>query len=635
MLEHRYYLSVAFSICAIVLIIHIFLMYISKKKFKNLENSIFKYLLIGNACTIILEFIFTSALANIEKYPSIALFFCRLYHAAISLWLILFIFYILVLLTRKIDDVIKRKQIRNKILGILTSIYIVLQIILLLFPLEFYNYSKSLYVFGGFSSYIIVFLGIISMITLIIGIYKNNMITKKEKKLIYLCLLILLFLLVGQYFILKVDFNLENFMFSYLLATLYFTLENQDNMILEDLERSKKTAEAANRSQTEFLMSMSHEIRTPLNTIMGFTESLLNEEKLTEDIVKEEMDNIHSASLVLLGLINNILDISRMESGREQVIETEYDLKDFIFELNSVIKPRIPKEVEFEIKVDENIPKSYKGDYTKLNKIISNVLLNAINYTNYGKISLVVTKQENQLIFTIENTGNLMKESTFYKTFAEFVKVGVAQDNTVSSVTLGLMVAKQYAKMMNGSISFQSNEDTTKYTITLPIQVVNKEKIGNVFANMEKDTPKHKLFDLTGKNVLIVDDNAVNIKLAVRLLEGYHVSVDTAESGKTCIDKVRQKRYDMILLDHMMPDMDGVATLKLLKTHMNQLPPIIALTANFYSGIREEYIKQGFTDYLAKPISYKELNKIMYECFMKNKEEKIVVEKQEIDEEII
>ena len=625
MLEHRYFLSIAFSICALFFIIQIYMMYVSKKKFKNLENSIFKYLLIINTITIGLEFGFTFCLKNMDKIPAFTEFICRFYHITIAFYMILFIFYIFVLSTREINDETKKKKMHRSIGVVMTGMYILCVVIMFTFPLEFYDYSKSLYVFGGTSSYILVVLGIMDLIIMFAGVLLNKTlhITRSQRLPIYFCVFVLGAIVVLQYVVLQVEFNMENFMFSIVLMTLYFTLENQDNMILEELEKSKKQAEIADKAQTEFLANMSHEIRTPMNSILGFAESLLNEKELTEEIVKRDMESIHSAAMVLLMLINNILDISRIESGRENVVSKEYDLQTLIYEINSVMLARITGEIQFEVKVDENLPSKYMGDSVKIGKVVTNILTNALNYTSFGKITMDVSKKETedgkfQLHFLVCNSGHAMKLEDFKKDFNDFVNLGNSQDNSVSSVTLGLMVAKQLAEMMGGTIDFLNETGKgTRYYITIPQEVIDTAPVGDIFASVAKDKPEHKLFDLSGKQVLVVDDNKVNIKLAVRLLEGYNVSVDTAESGNECVEKVKEKNYDIIFLDHMMPEMDGVSTLKLLRSYGYKLPPVIALTANSFSGVREQYIEQGFSDYLAKPISYKELNKIMYEYFIK------------------
>ncbi len=619
MVLNRLFFSVSFSVCALIFIIHIFIMYISKKKFKNVENSIFKYLLVGNAVTIIVEFASVLTLYNLPRLEGLANFICKLYEALICLWQFLFIFYILILNTREMTNIEERKKVRNSMLIGLSILYGICLIVMLISPIKYYDYTKSLYVFNGVGTTIIQVLGILSLILTLIAVTLNKKITKKQKLPNYICLT-LLFILMIVHAILRIEINLENFMFSLLLITLYFTLENQDNMILEELETSKKAADVANAAQTEFLANMSHEIRTPMNSILGFTESLLNEKELKEDIVKKDMAGIHDAAVTLLTLINNILDISRIESGREKIVEKSYEMKDLIYEINSSILARMPKDVTFQIKANETMPKQYQGDYAKVNKVIQNVIINAICCTTFGSIELKIDRVQendmNQLIFTVRNSGNVMTIEEFNKNFNDFVHLGVKDDNEVSSAKLGLMVAKQYAKMMNGVISFQTEGGNTIYTIKLPEQVTNEEALGDVFKDVAKDSPEHKLFDLSGKKVLVVDDNKVNIRLACRLLEGYKVEIDTAESGNECIEKVKENTYDMIFLDHMMPEMDGIATLKLLKSYGYHLPPVIALTANFYTGAKEEYLEQGFNDYLAKPISYKELNKIMYEFFI-------------------
>ena len=623
MLEYKYFLSVAFSICALIFIIQIFIMYIFKKKFRSVENSVFKYLLITNAFTILLEFIYTYCLSHSDSITSFTIFICRTYHAGLIFWALLFIFYILTLMTRSIKNARKKKDVRRMILAGIVVVYAISIIMMFSFPLEFYNYNTNLYVFGGPSSYIPLTLGAIGLITMIIGILLNKEIEKEQKVPIYFCSIILILMIIIQYGVLKINYNLENFMFTIILMTLYFTLENQDNMLLDELEDYQKQAEIADKEQTAFLTNMSHEIRTPMNSILGFSESLLYEKELTEAIVKKDMEYIHNAAVVLLMLINNILDISRIESGRERVIRKEYDLKSLLLDVNSLMKSKTNNNISFNIKVDENLPKEYKGDSTKINKIVTNTLLNALNYTNFGKISLEVLPVNHKndqldLRFIITNSGNAMKEEDFEKDFNDFVNIGVSQDNMVSSVTLGLMVAKQLVHMMNGSIKFINDQGKeTKYLITIPQDIVDQNPIGDIFK--DQDQPEQKLLDLKGKKVLVVDDNRVNLKLAIRLLEGYQIIIDTATSGRECVEKVKNNRYDMIFLDHMMPEMDGLETLNHLKSYGYKLPPVIALTANSYAGIREQYIEQGFSDYLSKPINYKDLNKIMYD-FFKNEE---------------
>jgi CheY-like chemotaxis protein len=371
---------------------------------------------------------------------------------------------------------------------------------------------------------------------------------------------------------------------------------------------------------------MSHEIRTPMSTILGFSETLLAQKEWDPNVVKEDVNSIHDAGVTLLSLINNILDISRIESEREKLVEREYELQDLIFEINSIFSSKINNsEITFEIIVDPELPKRFYGDYQKISKIVLNILMNALKYTNYGKITLTFGRKdigEGKFCFEIvvSNTGHAMKEEYLNFDFNDFVKIGETIDgNNIDSVTLGFVVAKRLIDMMEGKMDFLNEAGKgTNYYVYLEQKVINEEKIGDIFANKSKDVPENRVLDLSGKKVLIVDDNAINITIAKRLLEGYKVEVDSAKSGHECVEKVKTTKYDLIFLDHMMPEMDGVATLNVIKSSEYSVPPVIALTANSYSGIREKYLEEGFNDYLAKPINYKDLNKLMHRFFGEN-----------------
>jgi CheY-like chemotaxis protein len=203
-------------------------------------------------------------------------------------------------------------------------------------------------------------------------------------------------------------------------------------------------------------------------------------------------------------------------------------------------------------------------------------------------------------------------------TFEDFTQIGERLDNTVDSTILGFIVAKKLVQMLGGRIEFLNETGKgTKYFVYFSQAVINEDKIGNIFEDKGKDVPENRVLDLTGKKILVVDDNLVNLKLTQRLLEGYKATIDTAKSGNECIEKIKETKYDLIFLDHMMPEMDGVATLNIIKQSKYSIPPVIALTANSYSGIKEKYLEEGFNDYLAKPINYKDLNKLMHNYFDK------------------
>ena len=367
---------------------------------------------------------------------------------------------------------------------------------------------------------------------------------------------------------------------------------------------------------------MSHEIRTPMNTILGFSESLLKEKELTKEIVKRDIESVHDASVNLLDLINNILDISRIESGKEVIQEKEYSLESLIFEINSTICSKINKnDLEFKINVNENLPAKFYGDQLRVYKVVVLTLINAIKYTNYGKITLDVDGNLQDdfytLSFVISNTGHAMKTEDFEKDFNDFVKLGNSTQNNIDSVTLGLIIAKRLLLMLGGDIRFQNEAGKgTKYFISINQKVVSSLKVGNIFENSNENISSNdKLLDLSDKCILIVDDNKVNIQLASKLLSQYGFKIESALSGSECLQMIKNKKYDLVFLDHMMPEMDGITTMKLLISSGYSIPPVIALTANSYDGLKEKYVSEGFSDYISKPINFKELNKLIIKYF--------------------
>ncbi len=400
---------------------------------------------------------------------------------------------------------------------------------------------------------------------------------------------------------------------AYFMIGTFFTIESQDTKLLKDAEESRESAEVANQAKSNFLASISHAIRTPMNTVLGFSQSLLEERELTEEKVKKDVQDIKEASTNLLELINNILDISRIESGKEEIESKDYKIEELLREINSLIISKISRDqIDFKINVDSNIPISYKGDSDKIYKIIVNVLLNAIQNTNYGNVSLDVggayVGSVFKLSLIVSNSGHLMTEEDFNKDFDEFSEENNSQGTNKEK--LGLIVAKRLIDLMGGTIDFRNETGKgTRYIISLDQEVVDDMKIGAIFiesVGASEETP----LDLTGLKVLLVDDNNVNIKIATRLLKQFNLDVDTASNGQECIDLVKTGSYDMIFLDHLMPGMDGVEAVHILRENGSEMP-IIALTANSYSGSREKYIEEGFTDYLPKPFQYKDLNKIL------------------------
>lgn len=612
--------SIGFTICGLIFLTLIMVMYIFKKKFNNLENKIYRIMMFIVFFLLILEIVCVYTMSIRSKIPILNEVLCRIYIFGSIVFVSFFILYILSL------GIIKNEKRRLKFKVPTISILVIIDVILFIFscfmPISYTSgVNNELFVIGGSAVYALYGISFLLIAILLFSILKNSgkLPISQRIPLYFVFILFIVITAIQQFW---VDFNDLTFIFSFAVIAMYFTIESQDNKLLIELEKSKEKAELADKSKTEFLSNMSHEIRTPLNTILGFSRSLLREKKLTKEMVNKDVTSIYAASTSLLDLINNILDISKIESGKLELVEKEYDLDSLVFEISSTVSSKINKDIlNFNIKVDENIPSKYYGDNSKIYKILVCVLANAIKYTNCGSVELNVGAQkiddDNYLLnFLIINTGHAMKEEDFLKSFDDFIKLGDDTQNNIDSVTLGLIIAKRLIMMLGGNIEFKNEEGKgTRYYINIKQKVIDKTKIGKVFDYDKNNSKEEIMLDLTGKKALIVDDNSVNIKLASRFLKQYNFDISSASSGNECINLVKNNKYDIIFLDHMMPDLDGVATMKILKDSGYVIPPVIALTANSYSGLKDIYINAGFSDYLSKPINFKELNKLINNFF--------------------
>ena len=611
--------SMAFSICALIFLVLILITYISKKKIKKTENHVYAFMLWFTTLLLIIEISAVFTMSIRDKIPLVNEIVCRGYILGTIVWVFSFTFYILSLSDKR-NAIIKKKKIA--IITIISTILTIsLFVISCFLKITYVGGKGDLFVIGGPAVYSIYVAGFIFIAVVLIKLIKNDMKIPLNQRIPLYFVLVFFIVITLLQIATGYDLNDLTYFFAFSIATLYFTIESQDNKLKVDLEEAKDAAKVADNAKTEFLSNMSHEIRTPLNTILGFSNSLLSEKNLTEEMIKKDTKNIHDASVTLLSLINNILDISRIESGKETVDEKDYRLDNTLFDINSFVYSKTSKEVEFSVNINEDIPSKYHGDPVKLYKIITLIISNSIKYTKYGQIKLDINgtvKENNYFEFNIviSNTGHAMKIDDFEKDFNDFVKLGNSKQNNIDSTTLGLIVAKRLIDMLGGTIKFENEPGKgTKYIVTLDQKIVDDKKIGNIYEANKEVKDVLKSIDCSDKIALIVDDNILNIKLATRLLGTYNFKVESCLSGKECLEKVQEKKYDVIFLDHMMPEMDGITTLKLLKQSGYSIPPVIALTANSYSGIRDKYIKDGFYDFLAKPIVVKDLNKLIYNLF--------------------
>ena len=411
---------------------------------------------------------------------------------------------------------------------------------------------------------------------------------------------------------------LINPLFIFIAIVMYHTIENPDVKMIEELNIAKGEAERANSAKTEFLANMSHEIRTPLNAITGFSQALAEEEGMPE-AAKEDIKDIIMASNSLLEIVNGVLDISKIEANKIEIINKTYDPYVMFKELESLTKIRIgEKPIDFNVYIDATIPERLFGDHVRVKQIILNLLTNAAKYTEEGKIdfkiSSVIREDICRLIISVEDSGRGIKSDKIDKLFTKFNRLDEEENITIEGTGLGLAITKKLLEMMNGKITVQSvYGQGSKFTAFIDQKIVTDEDV----LEKEIEDAEEEIEVLTDeveivkRKVLIVDDNKLNLKVAEKLLSKYPLVISVVQSGMECIELVKKEEFDLILLDDMMPKMSGKDTLVKLKEINGFDIPTIALTANALSGMREEYLSFGFDDYLAKPIEKVELEMIL------------------------
>ena len=507
-------------------------------------------------------------------------------------------------------------------------------------PLYYVESERSNYSYGP--AVYMIYIGVAVYLFLIIRliIQYGKMISTKKKRAIYVALLSEI--PVAIYQIIIPDSLVTCIGIVLMNIGIYMTTENPDTLLAEQLAREKQRADSANAAKTNFLANMSHEIRTPITAVLGMNELILRETK--DKTIRHYAKDVEGAAKSLLSIINDILDISKIESGKLTVIFAEYSPGAVIRDVVNMMsfKAKV-KGLQFIVKADTNVPAKLIGDDIRLRQVLVNILNNAVKYTHEGSVTLEVTLMPNssdkdaRLHFSVKDTGIGIKEEELQKLCEPFERIEEKRNRNIEGSGLGMSITKQLLELLNSELQVKSEYGVgSEFSFDLVQEIADASPIGNIedYADISNDDYKHG-FEAPNARILLVDDTELNRKVFTGLLKPTGIQIDEAVNGYECLEQVKQNAYDIIFMDHMMPELDGVETFHIMK-QMEAYPskdtPVVILTANALVGAKEKYQKEGFTAFLEKPIDYEKLENLIRDLLDDTLIQEVTVSEKHRDE---
>ena len=617
-------LYVCLPIISLIYIVSFIVFYFSKKRINLIENKYVILMMIVNVIGLLFELGCYAVLILFKNQNTfLGMFILKTYiiYILVFNWFLnAYIFYLTS--SKRYNEKFDKKRYFLRLLQFTFPVLLLLISITYFAPLNYYAIYPKYYTYG-FATYTIFFCFLFLLplwfTRCIISLFNKNNNQNSYTYIIMFTIILCVFSGLITYFIDR-SILIITCVQSYVLIIIFLNIENPDVAMMKQLDIARNQADKASKAKTDFLSSMSHEIRTPLNAIVGFSDCVMDSSSLEE--AKENAKDIVDASGTLLEIVNGILDISKIEAGKLELSYSSYNAFETFDELAKLIAPKMrEKGLDFSRYIAPDLPATLYGDVLNIKKIVTNLLSNACKYTDKGyvryEVNCVNVGDFSRLIISVEDSGHGIKKDSIEKLFIKFQRLEEDKNTTIEGTGLGLAITKQLTELMGGKIIVHSVYGTgSKFTIVIN-QKIDKESAFNV--NVDED------IDLTDKKILIVDDNSLNLKVATKLLEKHKAnSITTCKSGFECLNIIRSGEvFDIILLDDMMPRMSGVETLAELRKIEGFNTPVVALTANAISGMREKYLIDGFDGYLAKPIEKSELVKIFDELlFNKNDSDK-------------